>query len=155
MISKPLGTTIFCDDIRKEVGGGLTIIGANVKDEILFPKRTNSNPDEGSICMIPILGFFVKIIVPISYEFETAVMQLIQIENTKENILFNMTIKKSDFPNVPLESESDEPTFFKLNIAERIPGVMCRPKGKIQSRITFDRHDLIALGALVYNYKEI
>lgn len=153
MISKPFGTTIFCDDIRNEVGGSITIVGANANDEILFPKPTDSNSDAKSTCMIPILAFYLKIIIPITYKFKRLNIKIIQIENTKENNLFEAHLEAKNFPDIPLKNEDDEPSYFKLNIAQRIPGVTCRPQGKIKSRMVFDQHDPIPLGTLVYKYE--
>ena len=153
MISKPLGTTIFCDDIRNEIGGSVTIVGANTNDEILFPKSTDSNADAKSSCMIPVLAFYLKIIIPIKYKFKHLNIKVIQIKKEKEKTLFEAQLEAKNFPNMPPKNEDNEPSYFKLNLAHRIPGVICQPQGKIKSRMVFDQHDPIPLGTLIYKYE--
>lgn len=143
---EPLGIAIFCDDIRNEVGGGISIIGANPKEKITF-KRVK----EGSY-MIPIIGFYMKILIPKDYKFNVLLVTAFLEESGDKKKLFDFSRTFEDMSKFLHKEQDGEPLYIKLTFAHRVPGVVCRPEGKIRVRMVFDDKKPMPLGTLDYSW---
>lgn len=147
MKENPFGMAIFCDDVRQEVGGAVTIVGANPRDEIIFPKNGNAK------CMIPVLGFYIKIAFPKKHKFEKLFIYGQKEESGKEKRIFEIQYAAQNLPDVPEYDEKGNLVYFKITCTHRIPGFECIPNGKIKVRMVFDKEEPIALGVLEYKYE--
>lgn len=143
----PSGMAIFCDDIRQEAGGAITIVGANPRDEVIFPKG------DAKKCMIPILGFYIRVAFPTKYKFEKLVIYAQQEEGDNEKKLFEIQYVAQTLPDAPEYDEKGNLVYFKLTCAQRIPGLECIPNGRIRVRMVFDKQEPIGLGVLEYKYE--
>lgn len=148
MTNKPFGMTIFCDDIRQETNGNFILIGANPREEIIFNKVNNAH------CMIPLLGFYVKIYIPIDLKFHSITVYARQEDNETKKTLFKIEHTKENFPPAPPKSHDNKPFYAKLTFVQRIPGIICHPNGLIKVRMTIDEGKPIPLGIIIYKFAE-
>lgn len=147
MALEPTGITIFCEDVRNEVGGSITIVGANPKEEIFF-----QNPGKGSY-MIPVIGFYIKILVPIEYKYDSFSVFVFQKDSNIEKQILHATYNANNFPATP-KPDDNNALYLKVTIAQRVYGLTCHPNGNIKVRASFDGKAPIPLGTLEYKFIE-
>lgn len=152
MEEAPFGFVIFSDDVRSEVGGTITIVGSNPRDEILFPRISADTH------MIPIVGVYIKIYIPKNYKFEKFNIYIHLEEKNNKKLLFDNVHKIDDMPKFSSRENDDdneqEPLFRKVTVATRFPGILCNPPGRIRVKVAFDDKTSISIGSLKYHYME-
>lgn len=148
MTIQPEGMTNFCDDVRQEIDGKLTLVGVNAVEEILFKKSKNKK------YIIPIIGFHMKILIPINYKFKNFVVRITQEDQDGIKKIFEATQKCPELPDSSEAENNDDPIYMKATLAHRAAALSCNPDGKIKVRMIFDNNEPIPMGALVYRFFE-
>ena len=128
---KPFGLTIFCDDIRREVGGKLTFVGvygANL--EIVGQLPT----------IIPMLSCVVQIIIPFGFQYQKFRLTIKMISDKKETTI-------TDITSPPGPSASTEDRVIKQLLTTTISPFFVEEEGRLTVRAYFDEME-VKLGAL-------
>lgn len=101
----PYGTTVFCDDIRHEIGNKLTLVGCYT-GVITFPNKAPST--------LPTLGALTTIAVPLSFEMRHLVFSVEMFDGKKANTILQI---EQDFTSLPeLKQIPEDATMKQFNI---------------------------------------
>jgi len=141
---KPTGQTIFCDDIRQEIGGKLTFVGVYSNSMIIF------TDDERVI--LPTFSFSSRILIPTKYRFSKAVVALkIHFDDADVDVFRSEDIPGDEHAKLnDAKRETDEVSVLALQATLSpfpLPG-SCR----ILSRAYFDKHE-VKLGSLTVSVR--
>ena len=149
MTQEAHGLTIFCDDIRHELGGKLTLVGC-YGSELQF-----SGPAPG---LLPTFACLINIRISISLVFKTiAVYVLKETAGVKEEMFrqqveFSSSIKSSDVVEIP---SSPSEKVRALAVPVQWISVVLPGETTIKVRATIDGGEEIRLGVLKCVFQEI
>ncbi len=149
MNSEAYGTTVFCDDIRYETNGKLTLIGCYT-GEMNF-----SGPAPG---LLPNFGALVNLRVPINVEINTIKLCVyLELASSRDEI-FSTEIeitdeqRKSAFAGT--ENERPEDKVLSMTFPLHWSPLPVNEKGRIKVRAYLDNDIEVRLGTLKMNFVE-
>ncbi|WP_143595019.1 hypothetical protein [Thioclava sp. DLFJ4-1] len=147
MNTEPYGTTIFCDDIRNEVNGKLTLIGCYSGDM----NFTNPGP-----ATLPTFSALVNIRIPKTTIFRSLKLHVIKEEgDQKQDILTaDLDPDEEDLRRIISEAEKQDKdgTMISLTLPCRWSPLPISESGFIKVRAYLDGEKEIRLGALKVNF---
>ena len=147
MNTEAYGTTVFCDDIRHETNGKLTLVGC-YSTEMNF-----SGPPPG---MLPTFAALVNIRIPKSVPFKTIKLCILKEEGSEISEIFGAEANVSDEDKVKAlqggDPESTEERIFSMMFPFQLPLLTMKESGFIKVRAYLDGSDEIRLGALRVNF---
>lgn len=99
MSIEPYGITTFCDDIRHEINGKLTLVGC-------YASSLNFNgPPPGRL---PTFAALINLRVPTHIQFEKISLRVIKVEGSEETIILEAEVENSkELSEVPPENTLD------------------------------------------------
>lgn len=136
---EPFGYTIFCDDIREEVGNKLTLVG-------VYTDRMGVQTETLPIA-IPVFGLLARVFVPASFSFSSLryVVEKVIPGNAPEVLHRTDTIRVPDIPPPP---ETLEAAIFTLNLSAKISPLLLSENCRIRSLVYLDEVE-VKLGSLL------
>ena len=146
-MTEPYGLTVFCDDIRYEVSGKLTLVGC-YSSEMIF-----TGPAPG---MIPSLAALVNIRIPKTIEFKTLKVVVIKQEGEETTEILNA---KTEIDRGDLEkgigNSTDEfgnEKIWSMTLPCNWTPFHMKEEGFIKVRAYLDDERKIKLGVLKVNF---
>jgi hypothetical protein len=147
--TEPYGTTTFCDDIRYEVNGKLTLVGC-------YSTSLNFNGQAPGV--LPTFAALVNLRVPTNMQFEKISLRVTKIEEGQETTLLEMHIENpSEHNDADFESTDDtneEGRVLSISVPCQWTPLSFSKAGKIRVRAYFDDDQEIRLGVLSVEFKE-
>lgn len=147
MNTEPYGTTIFCDDIRHETNGKITLVGCYTA-EMNF-----SGPPPG---LLPSFSALVNIRIPKSVHFETIKVRVLKEESSESTEIFGAEVKiPSEEREKALkggDAESTEEKILSMIFPLQWSSLPINASGFIKVRARLDDGGEIRLGALKVNF---
>lgn len=147
MNTEPYGTTLFCDDIRHEVNGKMTLVGC-------YSSELNFNgPQPG---MLPTFAALVNIRIPVSVKFNSIKLRVLKEEGdeTTEILEADIEVPENKKGKVfqDLSTESTEEKMFSMTVPLQWSPLPVKESGFIKVRAYLDGGKEIRLGALKVNF---
>lgn len=147
--SLPHGFVIFCDDVREEVSGKTTIVGAYGQD-LVFQSAAPATLSQIAVSTWYRLS---PDRMPTAVEFRL----VYETEAGEESILNSMTfdLDQSMFPQMPQQSQSDPNStpFWELRHVSRHEHVTFLQPGRLKCRVHFDGNE-VRIGTLKVSFLE-
>ena len=146
MTGSPYGMTIFCDDIREEVGGKQSLIGC-YNNEMNFSVAAPAT--------LPMLCGAVNILIPIGFLFERLDLVINKEDGPETTLLMKVSFESSDMP-VPIDVEvgdlKDEPRYIGLSFPWKMQPFHVGGPCLVRVRGYFDSTE-VRLGSLKIAFK--
>lgn len=147
MIAEPYGTTIFCDDIRHEVNGKLTLVGC-------YSAVLNFNgPAPG---LLPTFAALVNIRIPKLINFNTIKLRVLKEGGSEVDEIFEMEVgvdekaKRAAFEGE--DTKNKEEKILSMTFPLQWSPLEVKKSGFIKVRAHLDDGKEIRLGALKINF---
>lgn len=136
-MSRPFGTTIFCDSVREEISGKSTYVGV-YKGAMIFSGKPPA--------IWPSLFIVATIQVPSEYEYSTIEFMIAQqLDGSNlEQVLFAQQLEK---PKDISKQIVPPDKMMKINMISELSMIEMTGNGTLKVRAYFDDHE-IKLGAL-------
>ena len=149
MNTEPFGHTVFCDDIRHEVTGKLTLVGCYV---------AGMGFSEPPPAFVPQFAALVTIMIPKTIEFAKIKLVVLKEEGSdiEEIFEFNREISEEEKANskkVLADGEKSE-RMAQLMVPIEWTNLEFRKSGSIKVRAYLDDNLEIRAGALMINFPE-
>lgn len=149
MNTEAYGTTTFCDDIRHEVNGKLTLVGC-YSGSLNF-----SGPAPGAL---PTFAALVNLRVPTNIQFAVISLRVTKIEADEETIIFDKDFEKPDEHNAVAPAFTDdtneEGSVFFIAFPCQLTPLKFSKSGQIRVRAYLDDCREIHLGTLSVRFTE-
>lgn len=147
MKDKPYGTTVFCDDIRHEINGKMTLVGC-------YAAEMNFNgPAPG---FLPSFAALVNIRIPKAIKFKSLALRVLKEEGkeTTEILAAATEINQSDITKAVAnaDAESKHEQILSITVPCRWNSLEMKNSGFIKVRANLDDGPEILLGALKVNF---
>ena len=147
MNNEPYGTTVFCDDIRHEINGKLTLVGC-------YSGEMNFNgPPPG---LLPSFGALVNIRVPVTMPFKVIKLRVLKEEGQEVSEILAAEVKaeeaRIDDVNDAPKREELEQKVISLTFPCQWSPLSMNSAGFIKVRAYLDGDREIRLGALKVNF---
>lgn len=147
MNTEAYGTTVFCDDIRHEVAGKMTLVGC-------YLAELNFNAPAPGI--LPTFAALVNLRIPTSVQFERLTIRVIKETDGEVEELFKTEINLSpDDKKKAMASsidDGDAPRIVMVNFPVRWSPIEFLKPGFIKVRGYLDDDNEIQAGALKVNF---
>ncbi|MBV1927074.1 MAG: hypothetical protein KUG62_07930 [Rhodobacteraceae bacterium] len=147
MNTEPYGTTIFCDDIRHETNGKLTLVGCYSSD------LNFSGPAPG---MLPVFAALVNIRIPKSITFSSLRIHVLKEEGSEKSQIFDAAIEITDDEKTQSRESDDgenmEDKIVSITIPIQWSPLPMKEQGLIKVRAYLDDSNEIRLGVLKINF---
>ncbi|WP_306153431.1 hypothetical protein [Roseovarius sp. MMSF_3281] len=149
MNTEPYGITTFCDDIRHEINGKLTLVGC-------YASSLNFNgPPPG---ILPTFAALINLRVPTNIQFEKISLRVIKTEGDEETTILEAEIENSEDHNEPSPasvagSKEDGKVLLMAFPCQWTPMNFSKP-GQIKVRAYLDDDREVRLGALSVMFTE-
>ncbi len=146
---EPYGITNFCDDIRHEINGKLTLVGC-------YAGSLNFNgPPPGTL---PTFAALINLRVPLHIQFEKISLRVIKTEGDEETTILEDEIENSKEHNepspVPVPSSGEEERVLLMAFPCKWTPIHFSKSGQIKVRAYLDGDLEVRLGALSVNFVE-
>ncbi|MDE0970443.1 MAG: hypothetical protein OSA51_13780 [Octadecabacter sp.] len=147
MNTEPYGTTIFCDNIRHEVNGKMTLVGCYAS------KLNFSGPPPSNL---PTFAALINLRIPANVTFKRVSLRVLKIEGDKETNILEIDIDTEKEASHLTASNDDEDDSKVVNMTfpcqwEPLP---FSKAGFIKVRAYLDYDREIRLGVLGVNFVE-
>ena len=147
MNTEPYGVTTFCDDIRFEMNGKLTLVGC-YSNELNF-----SGPPPG---LLPVFAALVNIRIPINVKFKSIKIRIIKEEGGDVSQILEAEINAEEekIETIVENEELDdvEERIISLTFPCRWSPLSLKEEGFLKVRAYIDEDQEIRLGALKINF---
>lgn len=136
---KPHGTTIFCDDIRDEVGGKKTYVGVYLHDLVI------SGPLPA---LIPSFGFVISYLEPVNFpKKDISIKVFVPDADGKDSVLLDAQIPEGR-PDVNDKLSDGSPIEYRVHLGcFKVSPLIIASEGRIKVRAYSDGKE-IKLGTL-------
>lgn len=145
------GITMFCDDIRHEIGGKMTLVGC-YSSEMTF-----TNPAPG---ILPSFGALVNIRIPNNVRFRSFTLKFIRDYNGGSDELLSLDAEvpekvfEEDQPSLTHSTADDSDKIFSLSIPVQWHSLAIDSPGIIKVRLKLDTGQEIKAGSLKINFPQ-
>lgn len=146
MNTEPYGTTVFCDDIRYEINGKLTLIGCYTT-EMNF-----RGPFPGTL---PMFAALIQLRIPEAVPFNSIKIRVIKEEGSEKNEIFETDINFTDDDRkeaFPGGAENDEERVFLMTFPLQWSSFQMKESGFIRVRAYLDGDKEVRIGSLKVNF---
>lgn len=144
MENLPYGVTSFCDDVRLEIGGKISLIGCYPVD-MMF---SQSPP-----AVIPIFNAFVHLRIPTNYKFNQVAIILVKETLAGKDEILSETVITTNRENLRDEEQDDDTIIISENQLKVSPLVL-NEDCILKVRGFFDKKEVIKLGALPIKFNQ-
>jgi len=145
--TEPYGTTLFCDDIRHEVNGKMTLVGC-------YSSELNFNGPQPGV--LPTFAALVNIRIPVSAEFNSIKLSVLKEEGDETTEIFGadieVTKKEKSKALQDLSTESTEEKILSMTVPLQWSPLPVKESGFIKVRAYLDGGKEIRLGALTVKF---
>lgn len=143
------GTTVFCDDIRFEASGKLTLVGCYTSE------MTFSGPAPGKL---PNFAALVNIRIPRELSFRKVELRVLkEVASVKEEIFqaeLEVSEEQREEAFVPIGQEKNEEQVLSMTFPLQWSPLDIEGAGLIKVRAYLDGETEVRLGALKINFAE-
>lgn len=116
MMSNPSGLTIFCDDIRQEVGGKYSLVGCYGGELVVV--------SDGK-AILPKLCASINIRIPTDYEFQEITLEITKTIGDNKQALFKTSISFEEIKSNAPENKRSEGVTTEENVLDlRMPWII-------------------------------
>lgn len=143
MNTEPYGTTVFCDDIRREINGKLTLVGC-YGSELNF---SSSAPG-----VLPTFAALVNVRVPRTLPVKSLTLRVIKWEGQEKTQLLDAVLEVQEEGG---DSDQDEEKLLHMTIPLQWSHVPFKEDGEIRVRAYLDGKREVRLGALQVNFRGV
>ena len=148
MNSEPFGTTIFCDDIRHEMNGKITLVGC-YSNELNF-----NGPAPG---ILPTFAAYISVKIPTEIKFDQIVLRVVKKDGDEETEILKSEIVLDEVQKRQAYGSGDtaehDHKVFSLNAPSKWTQLIFNKSGEIRVRADLDGRHEIRLGTLKVNFK--
>lgn len=150
MNTEPYGITTFCDDIRHEINGKLTLVGCYASS-LKF-----NGPPPGTL---PTLAALINLRVPTNIQFEKISLRVTKTEGDEETTILEAEIENPEEHNEPVsapiaDGKEEEGKVLLMAFPCQWSPMQFSKSGQLKVRAYLDDDHEIRLGALSVMFTE-